>query len=84
MKHFSSGSLRALFCALLGCAVPLLAQAGNGASPPALAPTALPASTDPGRSPTAPLIINFNNADIHQVLDLLLRKVLGYTYVVSP
>ncbi|MHB8252221.1 MAG: type II secretion system protein D, partial [Acidiferrobacter sp.] len=39
---------------------------------------------DPGRSPTAPLIINFNNADIHQVLDLLLRKVLGYTYVVSP
>ncbi len=83
MKRFSS-SLRALFCALLGCAAPLLAQAGDSASPPAPAPIALPASADPGQSPTAPLIINFNNADIHQVLDLLLRKVLGYTYVVSP
>ncbi len=53
----------------------------GGQTTAALAPPL--ASKRTSRAP-APLVIDFNNADIHRVLDLLLRKVLGYTYVVSP
>ncbi|MDE2088978.1 MAG: type II secretion system secretin GspD, partial [Gammaproteobacteria bacterium] len=31
-----------------------------------------------------PITVNFDNADVHQVLNVLLKDALGYTFVVSP
>lgn len=33
---------------------------------------------------SGPITVNFDNADIHQVLNVLLKDALGYTFVVSP
>lgn len=77
-------SLQAVLVALLACLTPLRAHAGRTPQPAGVAPHPSPAARTDKPSAAAPLVINFNNADIHEVLDLLLRKVLGYTYVVSP
>lgn len=71
-------------CGLMICALSVVAQAHSFSQSSAMtAPEAAGVSVAPS-TPATPIVINFNNADIHQVLDVLLRKVLGYTYVVSP